>query len=104
MYFRLDVRGAVRLMSQRSTVSMLPSEAEAALAKETSRVLASHLHDDDLMRLRIMDGPSSQTVELPTGACPGPEVGEAADAQSGKANARIFEPDATPTYCLPSNT
>jgi excisionase family DNA binding protein len=46
----------------------LPSEAEAALAKETGRVLASRLRDGDLMRLRIMDGPSSQTVKMPAAA------------------------------------
>jgi excisionase family DNA binding protein len=52
-------------MPQPSTASMLPSEAEAALAKETSRVLASHLRDDDPMRLRIVDGTSPKTVKLP---------------------------------------
>jgi excisionase family DNA binding protein len=55
-------------MSQPARVSMLPSEAEAALAKETCRVLASRLGDGDLMRLRIMDGPSPQTVKLPAAA------------------------------------
>ena len=47
---------------------MLPSEAEAALAKETSRVLASHLRDGGLMRLRIIDGPSRETVKVPATA------------------------------------
>ena len=46
----------------------LPSEAEAALAKETSRVLASRLRGHDHVRLRVMDGPSSQTVKLPAAA------------------------------------
>jgi excisionase family DNA binding protein len=47
---------------------VLPSEAEAALAKVTSRVLASRLRDDDLMRLRIVGGPSPETVKLPAAA------------------------------------
>jgi excisionase family DNA binding protein len=47
---------------------VLPSEAEAALAKQTSRVLASRLRGDDLLRLRVMDGPSPQTVKLPAAA------------------------------------
>ncbi len=51
----------------RST-SVLPSEAESALAKKTGRVLASRLSGDSLMRLRIMDGPSSETVQLPAAA------------------------------------
>jgi hypothetical protein len=42
-------------------------DAEAVLAKETGRVLASNLRDDDLMRLRII-GPSPQTVRLPAAA------------------------------------
>src|SRR5258708_39084050 len=55
-------------MSQPTTVSRLPSEAESALAKETSRVLASRLRGHDLMRFRIIDGPSQQTVKIPTAA------------------------------------
>jgi len=47
----------------------LPSEAEAALAKETSRVLASRLHDPDPMQLRIIDDTSPEgTVQLPASA------------------------------------
>ena len=55
-------------MSQPTTVAILPSEAAAALAKETGRVLASRLRDDDLMRLLIFDGPSTETVRLPAAA------------------------------------
>jgi excisionase family DNA binding protein len=55
-------------MSQTTTVAILPSEADAALAKETGRVLASRLRDDELMRLRIIDGPSTETVRLPAAA------------------------------------
>jgi len=55
-------------MSPPTTGSTLPSEAEAALAKETGRVLAARLRADDPMRLRIMDGPASETVRLPATA------------------------------------
>jgi excisionase family DNA binding protein len=47
---------------------MLPSEADAALAKETGRVLASRLGDNNLVRLQIMDGGSRATVKLPAAA------------------------------------
>ena len=47
----------------------LPSEAEAALAKETGRVLARRLQDDESLRLRVLDDPSPEgTVELPASA------------------------------------
>lgn len=47
----------------------LPSEAEAAIAKETSRVLASHLQDATPMQLLIVDDPSGRTmVTLPASA------------------------------------
>jgi excisionase family DNA binding protein len=56
-------------MSQTTTtVSILPSEADAALARETGRVLASRLGDDNLVRLQIMDGGSRATVKLPAAA------------------------------------
>lgn len=55
-------------MSHPTRGPVLPSEAEAALAKVTSRVLASRLRDDDLMRLRIVGGPSPETVKLPAAA------------------------------------
>src|SRR6266545_3568423 len=44
----------------------LPSEAEAALAKETSRVLASHLQDADPVQLRIPE--DETTLALPASA------------------------------------
>jgi excisionase family DNA binding protein len=47
---------------------MLPSETEAALAKETSRVLSARLRDDNLLRLRIVDGSSREIVKLPAAA------------------------------------
>lgn len=54
-------------MSQSTTVSTPPS-TEAALAKETSRVLAARLRGDDLLRLRIVDGSSREIVRLPAAA------------------------------------
>jgi|ERR1035441_3491338 excisionase family DNA binding protein len=55
-------------MSQRTTVSTLPSETQAALAKETSRVLAARLRDDSYLRLRIVDSSSREIVKLPAAA------------------------------------
>jgi excisionase family DNA binding protein len=48
----------------------LPSEAEAVVAKETSRVLSSRLRDaDSLLKLQIIDKRrSGETVELPAAA------------------------------------
>lgn len=47
----------------------LPSETEAILAKETSRVLASRLQDADPMELRIVDHDASEeTLKLPAPA------------------------------------
>jgi excisionase family DNA binding protein len=51
-----------------ATASLLPSEAEAALAKETGRALASRLRGDRLLRLRIVGDGSSETVKLPATA------------------------------------
>src|SRR5215472_3848986 len=56
-------------MSHPTTLPTLPSEAEAILAKETSRVLASRLRDADPMQFRIMGDPLSEaTVKLPASA------------------------------------
>jgi excisionase family DNA binding protein len=46
----------------------LPSEAEAILAKETSRVLAARQHAPEPLRLRVLDVPETETVELPVSA------------------------------------
>ena len=47
----------------------LPSEAEATLAKETSRVLARRLREDEPLRLRVLDDPSPEgTFNLPASA------------------------------------
>jgi excisionase family DNA binding protein len=47
----------------------LPSEAEAMLAKETSRVLAARLREDESLQLCISDDPSPEgTLNLPASA------------------------------------
>ena len=53
-------------MSHSAKRPKLPSEAEAVLAKRTSRLLASRLRDHDPIRLRIVGGSGpSQVVALP---------------------------------------
>ena len=46
----------------------LPSETEAILAKETSRVLAARQHRCDPLSLRLLDAPGKETAELPAAA------------------------------------
>ena len=47
----------------------LPSEDEANIAKETSRVLAARMEQSEPLRLRMVDDPSPQgTFDLPAGA------------------------------------
>src|SRR3954470_273044 len=48
------------------TVSALPSEADAALARETSRILAAHLLDSDPVQLRFQA--DKTTVAIPASA------------------------------------
>ncbi len=55
-------------MSHPAAPTGLPSKADAVLAKETSRVLASRLRDGDPMQLRIVGGRSRETVSLPASA------------------------------------
>jgi excisionase family DNA binding protein len=56
-------------MAQAAMAPTLPSEADAVLAKETSRVLASHIRNNDPMELRIPDDPSPEgMVKLPLSA------------------------------------
>jgi excisionase family DNA binding protein len=55
-------------MAHFATPTALPSEADAVLAKETSRVLASHLRNRDPVKVRIVGGPSRETVALPASA------------------------------------
>lgn len=56
-------------MAHPALAATLPSEAEAGVAKETSRVLASRLRKGAPMHLRILDGEAAQaTVKLPAPA------------------------------------
>ncbi len=56
-------------MAQAAMAPTLPSEADAVLAKETSRVLASHIRNSDPMELRISGDPSPDgLVKLPLSA------------------------------------
>jgi excisionase family DNA binding protein len=56
-------------MAQAAMAPTLPSEADAVLAKETSRVLASHIRNSDPMELRIPDDPSPDgMIKLPLSA------------------------------------
>jgi excisionase family DNA binding protein len=56
-------------MAYPALAATLPSEAEAGLAKETSRVLASRLKKGAAMKLRIVDDEAGQaTVKLPAPA------------------------------------
>ncbi|HME10843.1 MAG TPA: helix-turn-helix domain-containing protein [Bryobacteraceae bacterium] len=56
-------------MAQTAMPPSLPSEADAVLAKETGRVLASRICNGDPIELRIPDDPSPEgTVKLPLSA------------------------------------
>jgi excisionase family DNA binding protein len=55
-------------MAQTTLVPTLPSEAEAILAKETSRVLAARQKTPEPLRLRLLDDPNEGTIKLPASA------------------------------------
>jgi excisionase family DNA binding protein len=56
-------------MAHPALAATLPSEAEAGIAKETSRLLASRLKKGAPMQLRILDDEAAQaTVKLPAPA------------------------------------
>ena len=55
-------------MAKGTLAPALPSEAEAILAKETSRVLASHAQTAEPLRLRILGDPAKRTVKIPASA------------------------------------
>ena len=56
-------------MAHPALAATLPSEAEAGIAKETSRLLASRLKKGTPMQLRILDDEAGQaTVKLPAPA------------------------------------
>ena len=46
----------------------LPSEADAEVAKESSRVLAAFLPNKSAPRVHLLDDPRKQAVELPASA------------------------------------
>ena len=54
-------------MAQATLAPALPSEAEAILAKETSRVLASHMGAGEPLQFRIGPAPE-ETVSVPASA------------------------------------
>ena len=55
-------------MAQGTIAPTLPSEAEAILAKETSRVLSGRAQTADPLQLRMLDDPAGGTVKLPATA------------------------------------
>lgn len=61
-----DYRSGNRLMTHAGVSSTLPSEKEARLAGETSRVLASRIHRKSALRMRIVEGSKeSEVMSLP---------------------------------------
>src|SRR6266702_2021552 len=65
----MNEKPEVTEVAQATLDPSLPSEAEATLAKETSRVLARRLREDEPLRLRISDDPSPEgTFNLPASA------------------------------------
>jgi excisionase family DNA binding protein len=46
----------------------LPSETEAVISRESSRVLAARLQTDEPLRLRLVDDPGKKTVKIPASA------------------------------------
>ena len=55
-------------MTHPALTATLPSEAEAGIARETSRLLASRLKKGDPMQFRIVDDEAQTTVKLPAAA------------------------------------
>src|SRR5260370_4077808 len=55
-------------MAQGTLAPTLPSEDEAILAKETSRILASRVQTAEPLRLRMLDDPAKGTVKIPASA------------------------------------
>src|SRR6266571_2573451 len=65
----MNEKAEVIEVSQTTLEPSLPSEAEVILAKETSRVLAARMKEDEPLRLRILDDPSPEgTFNLPASA------------------------------------
>ena len=55
-------------MAQGTLAPALPSKAEAILAKETSRLLASRVRTAEPLRVRMLDDPAKGTVKIPASA------------------------------------
>ena len=55
-------------MAQGTLAPTVLSEAEAALARETSRVLASRGQTEEPLKLRILDDPAKGTLKVPASA------------------------------------
>lgn len=55
-------------MAQGTLAPTLPSEAEAILAKETSRILSGRAQTADPLQLRMLDDPAGGAVRLPATA------------------------------------
>src|SRR5207247_8705406 len=65
----MNEKPGVTKAAQATLDPSLPSEAEAAVAKETSRILARRLREEEPLRLRISDDPSPEgTFNLPASA------------------------------------
>ena len=65
----MNEKPGVTKVAQATLDPSLPSEAEAAVAKETSRILARRLREEEPLRLRISDDPSPEgTFNLPASA------------------------------------
>lgn len=54
-------------MSEGVDVRLVRSETDARWAKESSRVLAAHIADGDLLRIRLL-GPKEETIGVPVSA------------------------------------
>jgi len=55
-------------MAETTLIPTLPSQEEANLAKEMSRILASRVKTAEPLRLRMIDDPAKATVSLPAEA------------------------------------
>lgn len=55
-------------MSQSLLTPTLPTEKDASLARETSRLLAPRIRSTAPLKLRLGDAPKEQTVQLPAPA------------------------------------
>ncbi len=52
-------------MSQTLLMPTLPTESDATLARETSRLLAPRMRSKSPLRVRVVDGAKEETLQLP---------------------------------------